>query len=350
MKKKQLVYYKKLVIVFCIFIMFSTPSVFAITKEKINHPPDAPKITGPDVIYIGETYEFTFKAVDPDGNDVLYEIKWGDGTSKDWFGPFESGEEITVVHTFRHDFYFAVKARAKDIYGCIGDWGYYKWNHSRCTQKSVPNTILHNGSLLGYVNDTKEDTIEGALVRVHFHGTYEEDYSDSTGFYHVTNIPICYCMKNTSCSKNGYKTEWVLLSIAENTTHDFVLATGNNPPDKPDIYGPIRGRPGIEYHYSFKTIDPEDDNVSYFIEWGDGTNTGWTDYYPSDTMITFSHIWDEIDRYPLRCKAKDIHGDESDWSTFPIEIPRNKLIYLNLLGRLFEKLPYMEVFLRIIRS
>ena len=67
-------------------------------------------------------------------------------------------------------------------------------------------------------------------------------------------------------------------------------------------------------------------------------------------MISFSHIWDEIDHYPLRCKAKDIHDVESDWSTFPIEIPRHKLIYNNLLDRLLDKLPYVEVFLRIIRS
>ena len=144
---------------------------------------------------------------------------------------------------------------------------------------SVKSIIIHNnGSLLGYVNDTKGSPIEGALVSVHFHGTYEEDYSDSTGFYHVTNIPICYCMKNTTCSKEGYRTEWILLSIAENTTHDFILTSGNNPPDKPDIHGPLKGKPGVEYFYEFCTKDPEDDDVSFFIDWGDGTNTGWTDY------------------------------------------------------------------------
>ncbi len=81
----------------------------------------------------------------------------------------------------------------------------------------------YNGSLSGYVYDTGMNPIEEALIRVHFHGTYREDYSDSTGFYHVTNIPICYCLKNATCFKEGYKTEWVLLSITENTTHDFVL-------------------------------------------------------------------------------------------------------------------------------
>jgi hypothetical protein len=35
-------------------------------------------------------------------------------------------------------------------------------------------------------------------------------------------------MKNCTCSKEGYKTEWVLLGIVEDTTYDFVL-TSNNP-------------------------------------------------------------------------------------------------------------------------
>ena len=77
-------------------------------------------------------------------------------------------------------------------------------------------TSINDGSLLGYVNDKSGNPIEGALVRVYFHGTYEEDYSDSTGYYHVINIPICYCYKNATCSKEDYKTEWVLLGIAEN--------------------------------------------------------------------------------------------------------------------------------------
>jgi hypothetical protein len=82
---------------------------------------------------------------------------------------------------------------------------------------------VFNGSLSGFVTDPLMNPIEGALIRVHFHETYEEDYSDENGYYHVTNIPICYCMKNATCSKEDYKTEWVLLGITENTTYDFVL-------------------------------------------------------------------------------------------------------------------------------
>lgn len=88
---------------------------------------------------------------------------------------------------------------------------------------SISALVYDEGSLSGYVNDTNMDPIEGALVRVYFHGTYEENYSDSSGHYHVTNIPICWCMKNCTASKEGYSSEWVLLGIIENTTHDFVL-------------------------------------------------------------------------------------------------------------------------------
>jgi hypothetical protein len=90
-------------------------------------------------------------------------------------------------------------------------------------QNTLPN--LYEGTLSGYVNDTSMNPIEGALVRVYFHETYEEDYTDSSGYYHVTNIPICYCMKNCTASKEGYETDWVLLGIEEDTTYDFVLYT-----------------------------------------------------------------------------------------------------------------------------
>ena len=85
----------------------------------------------------------------------------------------------------------------------------------------------NDGTLSGYVNDTSMNPIEGALVRVHFHGTYEEDYTDSLGYFHVINIPICWCMKNSTASKPGYKGEWIYLAIEENTTHDFVLSRSN---------------------------------------------------------------------------------------------------------------------------
>ena len=87
------------------------------------------------------------------------------------------------------------------------------------------NTIYldEDGTLSGYVKDTSMNPIEGVRVRVFFHDTYEENFTDSAGYYHITNIPICWCMKNATASKEGYKTIKVLLSIDETTTYYFVL-------------------------------------------------------------------------------------------------------------------------------
>ena len=96
------------------------------------------------------------------------------------------------------------------------------------TCESIMTTLnINKGRLSGYVNDSAMNPIKGARVRVYFHGTYEENYSDSSGYYHVTNIPICYCLKNCTAYKKGYKTAWTLLAIDKNTTYDFVLLKNN---------------------------------------------------------------------------------------------------------------------------
>jgi parallel beta-helix repeat protein len=87
----------------------------------------------------------------------------------------------------------------------------------------VSNFAQDLGTLSGHVTDALMHPIEGAVVRVFFHNTSREDYSDAMGYYHVTDIRICNCTKNATCSKVGYNTAWVYLSIEQNTTHDFVL-------------------------------------------------------------------------------------------------------------------------------
>jgi len=122
----------------------------------------------------------------------------------------------------------------------------------------------------------------------------------------------------------------------------------NNSPEAPTITGPIRGKPWVKYAYQFCSNDPEDDNVSYYIEWGDGTTTGWTDYYPSGIEVAISHTWKKIDwDNLLRAKAKDIHGGESDWSTRVI--PINKVTVNHLFLRFLERFPLLERLLNLIR-
>jgi len=211
-------------------------------------------------------------------------------------------------------------------------------------------SIFNDGTLSGYVNDTSTNPIEGALVHVYFHETYEENYTDSSGYYHVTNIPICYCMKNATCSKEGYRTEWVLLSIDENTTHDFILMD-NQPPSAPDIEGPTvkpvpMPKPGPGPHnYTFKSTDPDGDNVYYYIDWGDGEVTNWIGPSESGEEVTHSHTWSEAGTHTIKAKAKDIYGAESDWGTLDVIIPKNHNMWFL---RWLEKFPLLQWLLDIL--
>ena len=208
------------------------------------------------------------------------------------------------------------------------------------------STLNYNGSLLGYVNDTSGNPIEGALVRVHFHGTYEENYSDSTGFYHVTNIPICYCLKNATCSKEWYKTDWVLLGIVENTTYDLVLTSGNIPPTRPIITGLTRVPPGT-YEYTFNSTDPNGDDIKYLINWGDD-NTEETDFYPSGQEIELSHTFLKISVYNVRAYAEDIHEIRGDWGMIPVRISQSRQLTNLIISKFLERFLFLEVFLRAI--
>ena len=216
--------------------------------------------------------------------------------------------------------------------------------------RAISSVTIFNGSLLGYVNDTSGNPIEGALVRVYFHETYEEDYSDSTGYYHVTNIPICYCYKNATCSKEGYKTEWVLIGIIENTTHDFILTSINNPPDIPVMHGPTNPKIGVECAYIFHTTDPDDDDVFYYIDWDDGTIEDWLGPFKSGDEVAVSHVWNEKGWYLVRCKAKDYpYEAESEWGEYLIRVqPRNKVISNSLFVWFLERFPLLERLLNLV--
>lgn len=92
-----------------------------------NSPPLAPDIRGPHprgrqpVIGFTKTYKFT--TIDPDSDKIYLSIDWDDGTVEEWIGPYDSGEEVKINHTWDWLGTYCVQARAKDIFGAIGPWG-----------------------------------------------------------------------------------------------------------------------------------------------------------------------------------------------------------------------------------
>ena len=112
-------------------------------------------------------------------------------------------------------------------------------------------------------------------------------------------------------------------NIASSTTSVWIQES-NTPPDKPSIAGTNPGKIRRNYAYTFSSTDPEVNDVWYLVEWGDGTQSGWLGPYNSDEKATSSHYWDKMGTYTIKAKAKDVFGDESDWGTLDVTMPRTK--------------------------
>jgi outer membrane protein assembly factor BamB len=85
--------------------------------------PHAPTITGQINGRIKRTYDYTFTTSSPLGNQLYYLIYWGDGTTTDWLGPYNSGESLTMEHSWSTKGTYIITARAKDTGNLWGPWG-----------------------------------------------------------------------------------------------------------------------------------------------------------------------------------------------------------------------------------
>jgi len=110
----------------------------------------------------------------------------------------------------------------------------------------------------------------------------------------------------------------------------------NQPPGAPDITGPINGKAGEEQEYTIVSTDPDGDDIYYYINWSDGTNTIYIGPYESDEEVSISHTWEEKGTYIIKVKAWDYYQAESEWGTLEVSMPKD--MRSDLLSQLFEKL------------
>jgi len=110
---------------------FSALDSISVTVENIfNDPPQTPEISGPSEGSFGTEYTFNFSSIDPDGNDVMFVIDWGDGSTQET-GFVSSGQTIQVSHTWVEstldgetvDTAYLLKAKAVDTLEEESEWG-----------------------------------------------------------------------------------------------------------------------------------------------------------------------------------------------------------------------------------
>jgi hypothetical protein len=127
--------------------------------------------------------------------------------------------------------------------------------------------------------------------------------------------------------------------------------TKNQPPNPPTITGPVEGKIKIATEYNFTTTDPDGDQVSYYIDWGDNTSSIWIGPYASGDVILQSHTWTTKGTYTIKAKTKDIYGNESGWGMLQISMPLSfNTPRFGFFEWLFEVFPHAFLVLRQMRG
>jgi len=95
----------------------------------------------------------------------------------------------------------------------------------------------------------------------------------------------------------------------------FEIIIPNSAPEIPaQPTGPTSGYVGQEYQYLSSTTDPDEDDIYYMFDWGNGEYSEWLGPYASGDDVTADYIWNDAGVYHVKAKAKDVNDFESDWS------------------------------------
>jgi hypothetical protein len=121
---------------------------------------------------------------------------------------------------------------------------------------------------------------------------------------------------------------------------EIIDTIDTNPPYAPEIQGPNSGKINKEQSYTITAIDPDGDTISYLIDWGDGTDSGWVGPYLSGEQIRMDHLWNQQGNYIIQGQAKDTYDVISPCCTLEVSMPRNSFIpspfHLSLFGKFFQ--------------
>jgi hypothetical protein len=141
--------------------------------------------------------------------------------------------------------------------------------------------------------------------------------------------------------------ETIIMNGDKVVTAHLVIA---NPPNKPNIEGPIKIKIGEQYEYKFSAIDPYEGNVYFLIDWDDGTFEEWIGPYASAEKATFSHTWAENGKYIIKVKARNIYFEESEWATLELKMSKSKIVINSFLQNLLKDHPQLFRILRQVLS
>jgi hypothetical protein len=153
----------------------------------------------------------------------------------------------------------------------------------------------------------------------------------------------------TYINQEGWQGEYPQIdytSIDPSTT--YIYNDHPETPSKPS--GATSGKKGQEYTYTSSTTDIDGDDIYYWFDWGDGSNSGWIGPFSSGAMASAKHTWTSDGDYDVKVKARDYpYEAESEWSdSLSISIPRSRSNFINLFHRYLDRFLIFEKLLSLL--
>lgn len=259
--------------------------------------------------------DLQYISISLDYNPNIDELNW----TKNILDTYSDRKAIIISHSMLDD--------------PAGDWTTPGLNIYNAV-KEHPNVFL---MLCGHKHyeARRKDTYNGHIIY-----TLLADYQDypngGNGWLRIIEIwPTIDVIKVKTYSPylNQYKTD------PESEFTLYYNQDENQP--QPKITGPTNGKPGESINFNFTAIDPENDQVYYFINWGDDENTGWIGPYNSGEQITKSHTWLTMENFTIKAKAMDIYYHESNWSTIDIKMPKT-YTYNSIIHHILKKFEHFS--------
>jgi len=243
-------------------------------------------------------------------------------------------------------------APVDDDYGyCSGSAYIFRNNGSSwIEEQKLTDSEGEEGDLFGWSVSIKGDyAVIGAPADDGTIGSAHVFKNDVSGWFNEKKLTTSD--DKTSWYGSSVSTDGNNFLIGAKSSYDFGAHSGSayvymrdtedQNPAKPSIDGPPSGKAGTSYDYTFMTTDPNDDDVYYYIEWGDGEIEEWIGPYSSGEVVTINHTWDEQGTYAIKAKAKDINNHESLWGTLEVSMPKNRIssnpVFLRFLERLMQR-------------
>jgi len=248
---------------------------------------------GGQYVCVGTNYNTFYNYLDSSGSrsvpDLVGEV------NAMWLGNAKIDISISVENNDNNDYPGTLMVYVVELISRWTDYNNQPYGHALLdfpweqsididSGDTLEDNKVWDGAAAGY-SDIEPDNIQ--VILVVFDDTPHTSYSDPP-------------------SGNPFNAYYADETVA-------ALVQENQPPEKPTVSGPTDVDPDVEYEYTFVATDPDDEDLKYYIDWGD-TTEGWLGPYPSGETIYVTHSWSENGIYEVKAKARDESLQEGPWS------------------------------------